>query len=337
VKKIVFLIVCLSFLLVTFSQEKKYHIIGSFVNTTSSKKITIGNQTVPIVNNKFDISGSVDKEEFSFMNTENSYMWGIWLATGEYKIEVEEWEQPKKKREKFLLRMPKIEGPETALKFVTFQKFEEDLNKKAYNNLLAKDSINYYYTQHLWEYIKLQKKSDLIEELLTRLTKDKYSAELLQKVDSLNGDKEYSKVSAGMQLLTKGNKLENFTQPTSDGKPFSLYNVKGKYILLDFWASWCGPCRLKHPLWVKLYGKYNTKDFEIISISLDNNKSQWLNAIKKDKLTWTNTSDLKGWKNKIAIKYGISSVPYTILLNENYEVITTEISYGVMEAFLKEL
>ncbi len=335
-KKIVVLLICQSSLLLTFSQQKKYHIVGSFINTTNSKKITIGNQTVPIVNNQFEISGSIDKEEFNFMHTENSYWWGIWLANGEYKIEVEEWEQPQKKRDKFLLRMPKIEGPQTALKFVEFQKFEEDLNKKAYNKLLDKDSVNYYYTQHLWEYIKLEKKSDLIEELLARLTKDNYSANLLQKVDSLNNSKEYSQIGVGMKLLTKGNKMGNFTQKTSSDTMLSLYNVKAKYILLDFWASWCGPCRRMNPKWVKLYKKYKSKGFEIISISLDDDKNQWLNAIKKDKLTWINISDLKGWRNSLASKYAISSVPYTIFLNENYEVITTGVSYGVVEAFLKQ-
>jgi thiol-disulfide isomerase/thioredoxin len=337
VKKILVLITCLSFLLVSFSQEKKYHIFGSFVNTTSSKSITIGSQTVPIVNNQFEISGSIYKEEFNFMNTENSYMLGIWLANGEYKIEVEEWKQPDNKNVKFFLRMPTIQGPEAAMKFVAFQKFEEGLHKKAYHNLLAKDSVNYYYTQYVWDYAKSQKKSDLLDDLLTRLNKDKYSAELLRRIDSLNSTKLYTKIRVGMELLGKGSKLDNFTQQTNYNKPFSLYDVKAKYILLDFWASWCGPCRLKHPLWVKLYEQYKSKGFEIISISLDNNKNKWFTAIKKDKLTWTNTSDLKGWRNKLASKYAITSIPYTILLNENYEVITTAVSYGVVEAFLKEL
>lgn len=335
-KKIIPVLCCLAFLQFTFSQEKKYHIIGNFVNRTSSKKITIGNKTVPIINNRFEISGSTTKEAFNFMHTENSYIWGIWLANGEYKIELEEWMEPKGSKEKFFLKMPKIEGPETALQFVAFQKYEEDLNKKAYNNVLARDSVNYYYTQYLWEYIKLQKKSDLIDDLLARLPKDKYAANLLQKVDSLNGNIAYKQVSIGMNLLTKGTKMENFTQKTSSDTMMLLYNVKAKYILLDFWASWCGPCRRKHPLWVKLYEQYKSKGFEIISISLDNNKSQWLSAIKKDKLSWINTSDLKGWKNSVASKYAISIVPFNILLNENYEVITTDASYGVVEAFLKQ-
>ena len=111
----------------------------------------------------------------------------------------------------------------------------------------------------------------------------------------------------------------DFTQNDPKGKPVNLSDFRGKYVLIDFWASWCGPCRQENPNVVKAYAQFKSKNFEILGVSLDNPnaKTAWLNAIEKDKLTWTQVSDLQGWKNQAARLYGVESIPQNFLIDPN--------------------
>jgi len=87
-------------------------------------------------------------------------------------------------------------------------------------------------------------------------------------------------------------------------------------VLIDFWASWCGPCRAENPNVVAAFKKFNKKGFEVFGVSLDDNKEKWLEAIKKDGLTWKHVSDLKGWGNAVAKQYGVSSIPHSVLVDK---------------------
>ena len=115
----------------------------------------------------------------------------------------------------------------------------------------------------------------------------------------------------------------DFTQNDPDGKPITMSSFKGKYLLIDFWASWCGPCRAENPNVVKAYAKYHDKGFEILGVSLDNDKGRdnWLKAIKGDGLVWSQVSDLKYWSNEVAKKYGISSIPQNFLLDPTGKIV----------------
>ena len=112
-----------------------------------------------------------------------------------------------------------------------------------------------------------------------------------------------------------GRPAPGFIQNDQYDKPVSLSSLQGKYVLIDFWASWCGPCRAENPHVVKAYNQYKDRNFEIIGISLDNNKDAWLKAIKDDGLNWIHVSDLQGWKNQVAQDYGINAVPQNLLLD----------------------
>jgi peroxiredoxin len=128
-----------------------------------------------------------------------------------------------------------------------------------------------------------------------------------------------------------------FTQNDVDGKPISLGSFKGKYVLVEFWASWCAPCRAGNPNLVKQYQLYKDKGFEIVSVSLDNVKERWLDAIKKDSLPWTQVSDLKGWNNAVGRLYGVRAVPQSFLLDKDGKIIGNTLRDETLNAKLAEL
>lgn len=112
-----------------------------------------------------------------------------------------------------------------------------------------------------------------------------------------------------------------FTQNNAVGKSVALADFKGKVVLVEFWASWCSPCRAENPNLVKQYQTYKDKGFEIISVSLDNVKERWLEAIEKDGLAWTHVSDLKGWNNEVGRLYGVRAVPASFLVDAQGKII----------------
>jgi thiol-disulfide isomerase/thioredoxin len=140
------------------------------------------------------------------------------------------------------------------------------------------------------------------------------------------------KIKIGMQA-------PDFTAPDPQGKQITLSEIKGKVTIVDFWASWCKPCRIENPNLVKLYDKYHSKGLEIISVSLErgNQKAFWIEAIKKDQLNWYNVSNLKFWQDPIAQAYSVNSIPATFILDENRTVVAERLRGAELEATIKNL
>jgi thiol-disulfide isomerase/thioredoxin len=140
---------------------------------------------------------------------------------------------------------------------------------------------------------------------------------------------------AKAKLFKIGNPSIDFVSVSPDGKEVSLSSFKGKYVLIDFWASWCGPCRAENPNMVKTYNSLKDKNFEIFGVSLDENRERWLKAVQEDKLPWTQVSDLKGFET-VAKTYDIRAIPQNYLLDPEGRIIAKNIRGENMEAVVKK-
>ncbi len=153
---------------------------------------------------------------------------------------------------------------------------------------------------------------------------DEIKAAVAKLDASLSTSPYYQSISERVAKLEKvavGQMAPDFTMNDRDGNPVTLSSLKGNYVLIDFWASWCGPCRRENPNVVKLYNEFSEKGFDILGVSLDQKQDAWLKAIEDDQLTWNHVSDLKGWGNEAAQLYAVSGIPHTVLLDKDGKII----------------
>lgn len=213
--------------------------------------------------------------------------------------------------------------------------------KKLYEEYKKVDSLKTVLTK---QWIFKNPSSSISAYVLYDILRHKTSVEDLETIlNSLSSGAKANKF--GKKLQTEINAIKataigkiapDFTQNDTLDRPISVRDFRGKYLLIDFWASWCVPCRAENPNLVSIFKKFKDKNFTILSVSLDRDKDKWLQAIRKDNLLWTQVSDLKFWENDVAKQYNVHSVPYNLLLDPKGKIIAKNLRGADVEKTLTE-
>lgn len=343
-KKISITILCLSVSTLIFSQDK-FIIRGKIDRVTKSDSITLGSSWGTFIgeirnDGSFLITGKgIKSAGDALIYTDSSHANSIWLEPGEYNIECKEVKLEISPVP--LFRIPKLNGPKDAEishgfkeQFYEFNSVPAKEKKEVARNFVIK----------------------YIDSVFKNFPASKVLPNLLRSVTSLLGDDtaktyyslfsdEQKSQPGGEQLANYFNRkekidrekfFEDFQMTDLQGNTFKLSSVNKKLILLDFWASDCAPCRRKHPKLTELYKQYANQGFEIISVSFDDTKEDWLKAIAKDNMTWINVSELRGWRTSLSENYFIKSIPFAIWLDKDKRIIsTTDLSEVQIEEYLK--
>jgi peroxiredoxin/oligoribonuclease (3'-5' exoribonuclease) len=203
-------------------------------------------------------------------------------------------------------------------------------NKIEYIKKFVKDHTSsvispYITSRYLFPYIKFSELDSTYKALDSVVKKSRYAEKVKSRRDLLK------RVQVGKPFI-------DFTLPNPEGKPLTFSDYVGEgYVLLDFWASWCNPCRKENPNLVENYKKYKDEGFEIFGVSLDKNKKSWKRAIEQDNITWPQASDLEGWNNSVSQKYGVMSIPSNVLINEEGKIVAKNLRGEELDKKLNKL
>lgn len=287
------------------------------------------------LNGKFTFSGSVSNPEQQYIKIGENRPISIFVENSKIKIQasIDSLDKAKISGSEIhdqLIRFNEDMEPfnnemrEVYKKFKTTTEINE---KKELENIL--DSIYETQIEFTKEYVKENTNSILSAYLIrTQLIHSTELNELVELTDLLSPTLKESKYTKYLierinllRRLQPGEMAPTFSQTDTQGNTVNLSDFKGKYLLIDFWASWCGPCRRANPTIVELYNKFNKRGLEILGVSMDSDKEKWLQAISDDGLSWQQVSTLEGWKNPAGKLYGVNSIPHAILIDPEGKIV----------------
>ena len=358
--KIVMFVFSLFLVSMAFGEGKKFKINGWAPELSEGEMLVIVNRLdgvdtlaqAPLVNGKFVLEGELEKPCVP-LNKVAQYNGGfIFLLDTDAPYEMRLWQDKKEE----------IKGGKLQEELNAYKEIVEKANKgmnKLKGEIKKASSEKHYKTAGELQKKLARMREDAQKELdaLVEKNKDNLFAAYIQTIgmEQMNLDalkacyqrlsEKARQLEPGKQVAARIQALEgvevnamapNFTLWTPDGKEVAMYDVKGKIKIIDFWASWCGPCRLENPNMVKLYQDFKDKGLTVMSVSLDEKKDKRTEAIQKDGLKWLHLSDLKGWKGEIVKLYNIDGVPTIFVLDENNRIIAKNLRGEKLRAFVEE-
>ena len=350
-------------------KDNEFVIIGDALGVENGKKVfveiqtetgTLAKDTAIVTDGKFELQGFTKGIDLGFIRIENEQInLPIILEEGKIKVTIV----------KDSLHKSTLGGTNNNDKFQKFNtesraisekvaKFEKDNSSVMQKAQMSNDTVTI--NKLMKDYKKFQDEMNEYSKKFIKENKDAYLSVLLlenflmrqyftpeevkgyfEKLDKelleTKSAKNIKKVLDSMSDISIGKSAPNFSAPSPDGKTISLKESLGKVTIIDFWASWCGPCRAENPNVVAMYNELHDQGLNIIGVSLDKDGIKWKEAIVKDKLAWTHVSNLKFWDEPIAKQYNVQSIPATFILDAKGNIVAKDFRGDALKAKIKEI
>lgn len=300
------------------------------LQTVEGRKVTPIDTAIVDAEGKFEMKGKIDDKGFAQLMIGRNR---VFTTLDNYPIHVV-FDQTAP-RDYLLSGAEEVDGLQALTSRLSKGVLDKDF-VKTYTDTVGSPYLAYVAMQ----YLKTDEHMDVYEKVSKRFKTEVPDSKITTQLDQFVSQtkKQAEAAKASNQLTRIGAEAPDLSYPNPDGKEMALSDLRGKVVLLDFWASWCGPCRRENPNVVRLYDKYKSKGFDVYSVSLDSKTDRWVQAIEKDNLKWdSHVSDLKKWRSVPAATYGVRLIPTTFLIDAEGKIIGKNLRGAALEAKLKEI